>query len=113
MEETETKRKFLEIVKEFGLQHKSVNSYEYTLPNAKPTDFLIFYNEEKDIIYCAKKLRSDYKDYINNYCDWTFGFTGIVYYKTNSARQRVIKILKQYKQHLNKIKKLEMEKDFA
>lgn len=113
MEETETKRKFLEIVKEFGLQQKSKYSYEYSLPNAKPTDFLIFYNEDTDIIYCARKLRSDYKDYINNYCDWTFGFTGIDYFKTNKARQRVIKILKQYKQHLNKIKKLEMEKDFA
>ena len=112
MEETETKRKFLEIVKEFGLKPKSEYSSEYTLPNAKPMDFLILYNEDRDIIYCAKKLRNDYKDYINKECDWTYGFTGIDYFKPNRARQRVIKILKQYKQHLYKIKKLEMEKDF-
>ena len=110
MNKIEKRQKFLEIVKEFNLVHK--NDSEYTLPGARSTDFLIFYNDMNDEIQCAVNLRELFEDYFNDVSDYSFGFQGIESLPPYKAKKRVIKILKQYKQHLNNIKKLEMEKDF-
>lgn len=113
MKESLRKRKFLEIVKEFNLVLKNDSMYEYTLPGARSTDFLIFYNYIMDEIQCAVRLRETFEDYFNDETDYSFGFQGIESLSPAKAKKRICKILMQYKQHLNNLKKLEMERDFT
>lgn len=92
---------YCQIAKDFGLYRYS--SYICTLPGIYPSDFIMKYDGQKHRIYCA--------DHLGFGCGYIccFGFEEL---KPKLARERIAKLVEQYKQ-LNLQKKLnKMMKDF-
>lgn len=90
---------FCQIAKDFGL-NKQEYGYVCTLPGIQPYDCIMKYDGQKHKIYCAYRLGFD-SGYI---C--CFGLEEL---RPKLARERVAKLVEQYKQlniqnKLNKIK---------
>jgi hypothetical protein len=101
-----------DIAKEFGLIKRGEYEYEYTLPDAEPTDFLIRYNYTNGTIECAEHIRNQIKSFLKETKPFKFGFSGIQTVTKRQARIVIMKIMEEYKQLLNDYKKKELEKDF-
>ena len=91
--------KYCQIAKDFGLDRSAY--YICTLPGIHPSDFIMKYDGQKHKIHCAVRLGFGCGDYI---C--CFGNEEL---KPKQARERIAKLVEQYKQmnikkKLNKIK---------
>lgn len=99
-----------DIAKEFGLLKKDI--YEYTLPDAETTDFLIRYNCINGNIECAEQIRNQIESFLKGRACCKYGFKGIKTVTKKQARIVIMKIMEEYKQLLNEYRKKELEKDF-
>lgn len=92
---------YCQIAKDFGLYR--CRSYICTLPGIHPSDFIMKYDGQKHRIYCA--------DHLGFGCGYIYCF-GFEELRPKLARERIAKLVEQYKQ-LNLQKKLnKMMKDF-
>lgn len=106
------KEDVVDIAKEFGLIKRCDCEYEYTLPDAEPTDFLIRYNCINGTIDCAEHIRNQIESFLKKTVPFKFGFRGIQTVTKKQARIVIMKIMEEYKQLLNDYRKKELEKDF-
>lgn len=89
---------FWQIAKDFGLER---NGYLCTLPGIHPSDCVMKYDGQKHRIYCA--------DHLGFGCGYICCF-GLEELRPKLARERIAKLVKQYKQ-LNLQKKLDRIKE--
>lgn len=89
---------FWQIAKDFGLDR---NGYICTLPGIHPSDCVMKYDGQKHRIYCA--------DHLGFGCGYICCF-GLEELRPKLARERIAKLVKQYKQ-LNLQKKLDRIKE--
>ena len=92
---------YYKMAKEFNLEQ---TGFICTLPDVHPADFVLKFNNYKDIIYVAEKLIDSESWYISCY--------GSLELSPPSARQQLAKLMSQYKEILVKRKLKTIEKDF-
>ena len=93
---------FCQIAKDFGLE-KERYGYLCSLPGIHPSDCIMKYDGQKHRIYCA--------DHLGFGCGYICCF-GLTELRPKLARERIAKLVEQYKQ-LNLQKKLnKMREDF-
>lgn len=91
---------FNKIAKEYGLD---ISGYSCTLPGIHPSDCIMRYDGQKHKIYCADHLGFG-RGYI--------GCFGLDELRPKLARERIAKLVKQYKQLNLQIKLNRIEEDF-
>lgn len=91
---------YYKMAKEFHLER---SGFICSFPDVHPADFVLKFNDYKDIIYVAEKL-IDLGSFISCY--------GALELSPKSARQQLAKLMGQYKEILVKRKLKTIEKDF-
>lgn len=100
---------YCQIAKDFGLYRYS--SYICTLPGIHPSDFIMKYDGQKHRIYCADHLGFGCAHHLGFGCGYIYCF-GFEELRPKLARERIAKLVEQYKQ-LNIQKKLnKIREDF-